>query len=183
MTTSTQIHFRQATTGDAPALAELAAETFIETFGHLYKEEDLRAHLAEKCSAEFFRQSMKNGDDIMIVEDKGKLAGYCKMGDIGLPVAYPPKSAQEIHRIYVRKPYQQQGLGQQLLDRALKSPRLAEASVVYLGVWEENDTAKQFYYRNGFMPVGRYLYYVGKQADREIILAHVSSAQTTALAS
>lgn len=171
MTTST-IRFRDATLRDTAMLAELGYDTFFETFGHLYAAEDLRAHLNAQCSEDFFHAALTSGDHIILAEDNGHAVGYCKIGRIGMPVAYPPAEAQEIHRIYVRKAYQGQGLGQELLERALQTKRLREAPVVYLGVWEENLPAQQLYYRHGFMPVGRYLYNVGKHVDREIILAH-----------
>ncbi|MEJ0010843.1 MAG: GNAT family N-acetyltransferase [Alphaproteobacteria bacterium] len=176
MTKSPTVTFRPATPRDADTLAALARETFTDTFGHLYSEGDLSAHLAEKCSPQFFRDALDAGDDITLVEDGGQPVGYSKVGGLGLPVAYPIENAQEIHRIYVRRSHHHQGLGQQLLDRAFASERLKRASVVYLGVWEENDRAKQFYYRNGFMPVGRYLYPVGQQLDRELILAQLMPA-------
>ncbi len=173
MTTQSTVQFRPATARDAETLAALARETFVDTFGHLYREEDLNAHLAEKCSVEYFRDALDAGDEITIAEEKGEVIGYSKVGRLSLPVAYPIENAQEIHRIYVKKSHHHRGLGQALLDRAFASDRLKSASVVYLGVWEENDRAKQFYYRNGFMPVGRYLYPVGEQHDRELILAQL----------
>lgn len=36
---------RQADTSDAPALAALAVETYVEAFGHSFSPDDLAAHL------------------------------------------------------------------------------------------------------------------------------------------
>ena len=41
---------RRATPDDIPALAELGATTFVETFGHLYRPEDLQSFLEESHS-------------------------------------------------------------------------------------------------------------------------------------
>ena len=176
MSSSTTIRFREATSADAGMLASFAATTFSETFGHLYKEADLSSHLKDKCSLESFAEAFEMGDLMILAYDGDELVGFCKIGDVGLPVPHPPASAQEIHRIYVRRKYHGSGLGQELLKRALATKRLKEASLVYLGVWEENDRAKQFYYKNGFMPVGRYLYNVGQQVDNEMILARLQVA-------
>ncbi len=171
--TSKKILFREATPADAVQLAGFAASMFNETFGHLYKAADLESHLKEKCSVESFVEAFVEGDLMILAYDGDELIGYCKIGDVGLPVPHPPGGAQEIHRIYIRRKYHGSGLGQEMLKRALATQRLKEASLVYLGVWEENDRAKQFYYKNGFMPVGRYLYNVGAQVDNEMILARV----------
>lgn len=171
----TNIRFRDATPADASLLASFSASTFNETFGHLYKDDDLSSHLQEKCSVEAFNASFEHGDNVILAYDGDELIGYCKIGEVGLPVPHPPGGAQEIHRIYVRRKYHGSGLGQELLRRALETKRLKEASLVYLGVWEENARAKQFYYKNGFMPVGRYFYPVGSQVDNEMILARVQA--------
>jgi ribosomal protein S18 acetylase RimI-like enzyme len=175
MTASTTIRFSEAERRHAAALAALASETFHETFGHLYPVEDLNQHLQEKCSVEFFEQSLAQGDFVLLAYDGDQIVGYCKAGDVTLPIAHPPHKAQEIHRLYVRKEYHSRGLGQELLTRALHSKRLKEAPLVYLSVWEENDKAKSFYYKNGFLPVGRYLYPVGNQQDQEMILVRVNA--------
>ena len=170
-----KIHFRDATAADAATLAAFSSLTFNETFGHLYSEEDLNDHLQSKCSIEVFNKALAAGDYVILAYDGDELIGFCKIGNVELPVAHPPTGAQEIHRIYLRRKYHGTGLGQELLKRALESKRLKDASLVYLGVWEENDRAKQFYFRNGFLPVGRYLYPVGKQVDNEMILARVQA--------
>ena len=45
---------RQAFDEDAPMLARIGAETFVETFGHLYKPADLNAFLAKSHSVGFY---------------------------------------------------------------------------------------------------------------------------------
>ena len=167
------IHFRDATAADAATLAAFSSLMFSETFGHLYAEEDLNDYLTSKCSVEVFNAALAAGDHVILAYDGNELIGFCKIGNVELPVAHPPADAQEIHRIYLRRKYHGKGLGQELLKRALESKRLKDASLVYLGVWEENDRAKHFYFRNEFLPVGRYLYPVGKQRDNEMILARV----------
>ncbi len=45
------------------------------------------------------------------------------------------------------------------------------SNIVYLGVWEENLKAQALYKQFGFAPSGRYLYQVGDQFDKEIIMS------------
>lgn len=46
---------RPATVADAEVVARLGAETFMETFGHLYTPQDLAAFLAASRTASFYR--------------------------------------------------------------------------------------------------------------------------------
>ena len=172
---SANLTFRDATRADAAAMARFSEMTFRDTFPDMYCEADLTSHLASKCSEAFFEDAIAAGDTILLAYDEGELVGLCKIGDVGVPIAHPPADAQEIHRLYVHRKYQGGGLGRELMKRALETRRLREASLVYLGVWENNHRAKSFYYKNGFMPVGRYLYPVGAQLDNEMILARVQA--------
>jgi ribosomal protein S18 acetylase RimI-like enzyme len=91
---------------------------------------------------------------------------------VALPVKPPlHKGAQEIHRVYVEKSFQGRGLGKALMLHILSLPRVTTAPVVYLGVWEENLKAQSLYRQYGFSPVGHYLYAVGDQHDKEMIMA------------
>jgi ribosomal protein S18 acetylase RimI-like enzyme len=160
-----------ATQADCDAIAELAARTFTETFGHLYTAKNLASHLASHCSADYFTAAIAAGDTLLLIHAEGALIGYAKLGHVGLPVKPLPPGAAEIHRVYLRKAFQGQGIGKAVMMYMLSLPLLATAPVVYLGVWEENLKAQALYAHYGFEPVGRYLYYVGTQADREIIMA------------
>jgi ribosomal protein S18 acetylase RimI-like enzyme len=173
---SANLRFREATRADAAAMAQFSQMTFRETFPDMYSEEDLTAHLQSKCSETFFCDALAAGDTILLAHDGNELVGLCKIGDVGVPIAHPPADAQEIHRLYVHRKYQGGGLGRELMKRALDTHRLREASLVYLSVWEDNHRAKSFYFKNDFMPVGRYLYPVGKHLDNEMILARMQAA-------
>ncbi len=164
--------FTEATIDDCEAVAALAQKTFIEAFGHLYRPENREAHVVEKFSAAFFRDALASGDTILMLHDAARLIGYAKVGHLSLPVKPPiARGAQEIHRVYVDKEFQGRGLGKALMLHILSLPRIAAASAVYLGVWEENLRAQHLYTLYGFEPVGKYLYQVGDQADNEIIMA------------
>lgn len=165
---------RDATPNECEAVAEFAAKTFTETFGHLYRPDNLLKHLFEKFSAGFFAEALAKGDSIILQEEAGKMVGYAKIGHLSLPVKPPiPKGAQEIQRVYIDPAFQGKGFGKALMLHILSLPRITTAPAVYLGVWEENLRAQQLYTQYGFEPVGRYLYHVGDQSDREIIMARV----------
>jgi ribosomal protein S18 acetylase RimI-like enzyme len=161
-----------ATNDDCEMVAQFAARTFTDTFGHLYRPENLLHHVLHKCSAAFFEEALAAGDTVLMMHDGDRLIGYAKVGQVALPVKHTiPRGAQEIHRVYVDKEFQGQGLGKQLMLHILSLPRIAHAPAVYLGVWEENRRAQHLYTLYGFEPVGKYLYQVGDQSDNELIMA------------
>ncbi len=165
-----------ATRADCAAIAELSARTFSETFGHLYKPEDLASHLASHSSVAFFEQALARGDTLVMLKVEDKLVGYSKLGHVDVPVDTPPKGSVEIHRVYLDKAYQNRGLGKAMMKHILALPQVATAPAIYIGVWEENLRAQALYHHYGFKPIGHYLYYVGAHADREIIMARTRAA-------
>ncbi len=162
----------EATKTDCAAIAQVATQTFIDTFGHLYTAANREQHSAEKFSPDYFSQALDAGDTVLMLQYEGQLIGYAKVGHVGLPVKAPiPDGAQEITRVYIDKAFHGRGFGKALMLHILSLPRIVTAPVVYLGVWEENLKAQALYQQYGFSPVGRYLYQVGDQFDNEIIMA------------
>ena len=53
---------RRATVGDAQALSSLAARTFSETFGHLYRPQDLQAFLDDAYAVDKQRVILAHPD-------------------------------------------------------------------------------------------------------------------------
>jgi len=166
------LHIIQANSEDCEALAPFAARMFTHTFGHLYRPENLADHLARAYSAATFREALAAGDTILLMKSGDAILGYAKVGHVALPVAPPPPAgAVEIHRVYIDDAHHGKGLGKQLMLHVLSLPQVQLAPIVYLGVWEENLRAQALYAQYGFTQVGRYLYQVGDQFDRELILA------------
>lgn len=160
-----------ATEADISAVAAFAAEVFAEYFGHLYRPENLALHIAATCSPDYFRKTLASGETLLLLKSDDRLIGYAKLGHVTLPLPKPPAAgALEIHRVYIDQDFRDQGLGKLLVMHLLGLPQVQVAPAVYLGVWEENVRAQALYAQYGFKPIGHYLYKVGDQSDREMIM-------------
>ena len=169
---STQFTITEATKADCDAISVIAKKTFSETFGHLYRPENLAAHLALKFSPEFFETALEAGDTLLLLKENDLLVGYSQVGHVSLPVKGAiPKGAQELHRVYIDKAHQNRGYGKQTMVYIFNMPRMQTAPIIYLGVWEENLGAQALYKHYGFEVVGKYLYQVVDQYDHEFIMA------------
>jgi diamine N-acetyltransferase len=153
---------------DGAALASVAADTFRETFGHLYSSEDLESHLTNYCSRAYFERALEESNAHIVLAWQGQQAiGYVQWGEVILPVASPEECSREIRRLYVRESHQAEGVGKKLFEHALC--QCAAAPAIYLGVWEHNHKAQRFYTRYGFTHVGEHYFLVGNHADRDLI--------------
>jgi ribosomal protein S18 acetylase RimI-like enzyme len=161
---------RDAGVADAASLGDLCRRTFVETFGPLYRREDLDSFLA-RLNDEAWRGEL--GDpaiSVRIAEAEGTPVGYAKVGPLSLP-ADPGGPAAELRQLYVLKAWQGSGIAHRLMDWALARARERGAGRLFLSVWSGNERAKNFYRRYGFSFVAPYLFMVGEQADEDEIWA------------
>ena len=162
------ITYRDLNAGDAAALADLHRRSFVETFAHLYRPEDLEAFLAQ-LTEEGFRKELLDGEHrIRFAESDGEPVAFVKLGPITLPVE-PARPALEFRQLYVLRRWQGSGIAAALADWAIAEARARGAEELYLSVWTANDRAKAFYRRYGFAYVGPYKFMVGEQADEDEI--------------
>ena len=166
------IVFRSAALDDAPRISEVFQQSFMDTFGHLYRAEDLAEFLATKGADAFRRDLEDSRFEVIAAEHDGQLIGYVKLGPPELPVETPPDTI-EVRQLYVLKRWHGSGVARELMDRALDLVREKQARHVQLSVYVDNHRARRFYERYGFHAVGRYDFMVGSHADEDIILRHI----------
>ncbi len=162
---------RRAGSADAEVLARIGAETFIETFAHLYDPGDLRAFLAEAYSLERTRAELANpARAAWLVELDGEAIGFATAGPCALPHDAVTPACGELKRFYFYKAWQNGGRGRALFDEVMAWLQHDGPRTVWIGVWSENQGAQRFYLRHGFEKVGEYGFRVGATVDREFIL-------------
>ena len=173
---------RRALPGDAVAVAELARDTFVETFGHLYHPEDLAAFQSESQSAAVYTPLLADpGVAVWVAEDsRHALVGFLLVGSCKLPVPQREATAGEIRQLYLRAAVQRDGLGTRLLITGLDWLAARGYSPLYVGVWSGNPGAQRLYARYGFAKIGEYDFPVGKHLDREFIFRQVPTPPASA---
>ena len=162
------IAYRDATPADAPLLASLFARSFTETFGHLYKPQDLAAFLAGADERAWAEELADPGLATRIAEEEGVAVGFAKVGRVSLPVS-PAGPAAELRQLYILQPWHGRGIAQELMRWTLDRAGAAGARELYLSVYVDNHRARRLYERYGFTFVGPYAFMVGDQADEDEI--------------
>lgn len=162
---------RRATVADAETLSVLASRTFVETFGHLYPDEDLQGFLREAYAVDRQRVILEHpAYAVWLLEADGVAIGHAAAGPCGLPHADVQPGDGELKRLYLIKDYQSCGWGSRLFETALAWLQREGPRTLWIGVWSENFGAQRFYARYGFAQVGEYEFPVGRVRDREFIL-------------
>ena len=163
------LDYRMADSSDAKALAELGANTFIDTFGHLYQPDDLQAFLQNHSPENWHKELNDSAFEICVAEQDGQLVGYVKLGPPHLPFE-PRGEAAELRQLYVLEEMKGQGVAQALMEWVIDRARAQRADYLYLSVFTENHRARRFYEKYGFEPEGTYSFMVGNHADEDIVM-------------
>lgn len=162
---------RRAGVGDAQTLSELATATFVETFGHLYPDEDLQAFLADSYAVDKQAAILGHPDyAVWFLEHEGRPVGHCAAGPCGLPHDEVRPGDGEVKRLYVLHGHQNGGWGARMFEAAVAWLERDRPRTLWVGVWSENLGAQRFYGRYGFSRVGTYEFPVGRVRDLEFIL-------------
>lgn len=163
------ISFRNAAVADAPALAELGARSFTDTFGHLYDPADLALFLEKHTPDSWAAELADPAYAVRVGEADGALMAYAKLGPPQLPFR-PRGNAAELRQFYVLAPWHGTGVAQQLLDWVIATARAGQADDLYLSVFTDNHRARRFYEKLGFVAEGTYAFMVGSHADEDIVM-------------
>jgi predicted N-acetyltransferase YhbS len=163
------ITYRDGVPGDAQALDRLFDTVFCETFGHLYRPEDLDAFLTSYGIADWERDLADRACAFRVAEMDGRIVGYVKLGPVEIPVE-TSRPALLLDQIYVAQDHHGASIAGTLMEWTFEEAARRGAEELYLTVFIDNHRANRFYDRYGFEAVGRYDFMVGEQADHDIIM-------------
>jgi ribosomal protein S18 acetylase RimI-like enzyme len=171
------LNIRRAVSADAPTLSKLSADTFVETFGHLYSAKDLEDYLAHAYTESSYLDGLNElGFAAWLLENaEGTPLGFAYAGPADIPHDDVQPGDMQLVRLYLMKSAQSGGWGGRLMDAAMDWMSASAPRSMWIGVWSENLGAQRFYARYGFSQAGTYLYPVGETNDIEFIYRKVIS--------
>lgn len=161
--------FRNAGVSDAEALAALGRRSFSETFGHLYSADNLATFLATHSIEGWARELGHPDFAIRIGEVDGEAMAYAKLGPPTLPFE-PRGKAIELRQFYVLSDWHGCGAAGEMMRWVLDVARRRGGEDLYLSVFIDNQRARAFYTRYGFVEEGRYAFMVGTHADEDVVM-------------
>ncbi|RZL37684.1 MAG: GNAT family N-acetyltransferase [Rubrivivax sp.] len=148
------LSIRPATPEDALALAAFAAQAFTDTYRDLDARE-VADYVAEHLQPEVMSGVIQDPACTTLLACVGnQLAGYAILRAGPSPACVARPAPLELWRIYLGEGFIGQGLGSRLRRAVQAEARRQGARSLWLGVYDRNVRAVQFYKRFGFAPVG-----------------------------
>lgn len=160
-------------------LQQLSKQTFFESFSSGNTEENMARYLEEGFSLDKLTRELKDENtSFYFVKSTHEVIGYMKLNEGRAQTELQKEDSFEIERIYVLSDYQGKGIGRQLLEKAIQMAKKKKASYIWLGVWEENKRAIQFYKKNGFIAFDEHYFMVGDDKQTDIMMKLTLNVET-----
>ncbi len=156
---------------DIEQLQAIGRQTFAETFAESNSAEDMAKYLEEAYAHEKLSSELNDpNSEFYLATLKHEVIGYLKLNFGDAQTELKDNNAVEIERIYIAKAFHGQKFGQLLYDKAIEVAKEKKVDYIWLGVWEENHRAIQFYTKNGFVAFDKHVFLLGNDAQTDIMM-------------
>lgn len=146
---------RHATPEDATLLASFAARAFTDTYREISDAQEIADYVAEHFQPEVMAGVMADSACTVLLAWVGEqLAGYAILKAEPAPDCVTGPAPLKLWRIYLGAGFIGQGLGARLMQAVHEQARERNARTLWLGVYDRNVRAVEFYERFGFAKVG-----------------------------
>ncbi|MBB5888321.1 GNAT family N-acetyltransferase [Lactovum miscens] len=165
------ITLKKVTQKELLDLQKISIETFTETFLDDNNAESLKIYLEKAYNFKKLSSEVANTESNFQFIYYGKqLAGYIKL-NVGVAQSeMVGLNTLEVERIYIKSSYKRLGLGKCLLNYAFKQAQELNKSKVWLGVWEQNINALNFYRKMGFVYFGKHIFDLGGEKQCDLLM-------------
>lgn len=165
------IELRKISVEDIGKLIEISIQTFSETFASTNTPEDLDHYFAYAYDEEKLLKELQCENSwFYFAEVDGALAGYLKVNVGDAQTELQEDDGYEVERIYVLKKYYGSGIGAKLMDFAIEKGRALERKYLWLGVFEANFRAQNFYKKYGLSAFSEHVFMMGESAQRDVLM-------------
>ena len=165
------IEIKKVTINDIDQLQKIGKNTFFETFSTANTKENMKRYLDEEFSVKKLKDELNDQfAEFYFASLDNKIIGYLKLNFGQSQTDLQDDKAIEIERIYVLKEFHGKKVGQLLYDKAIQISRQKNSEYVWLGVWEKNPRAINFYKKNGFVEFDKHLFKLGDDEQTDIMM-------------
>jgi ribosomal protein S18 acetylase RimI-like enzyme len=167
----TNISLEKISVSDVEWLQEISKQTFIETFAAVNTVSNMLQYLNGALSIQTLSdEMMKKDSEFYFAKKEDKIVGYLKLNFGDSQTESIDENGMEIERIYVLKAFHGQGIGQYMFDEAIAMARQKHLKFLWLGVWEENHRALNFYKKNGLVEFDKHNFILGNDVQTDVLM-------------
>jgi len=158
---------------DAETLARIGWTSFDEAFADhpANHPDDMRIYMNEAFSVETISADLREPDTIyLIAEIDNEAVGYAKLKVNSREDGITGEKTFELCRLYALDKFIGKGVGRALMLKSFELAKEKGCDVFWLGVWEFNFRAQQFYEKFGFEKCGEHIFQLGSDPQTDWIM-------------
>jgi ribosomal protein S18 acetylase RimI-like enzyme len=160
-----------ATKHDAELIADMSRQTFYETFAADNTKEDIDKFMNEQFTKEMIMQEVGAENNIFLLAyDAEHPVGYARIRENNNPPSLGTSNAIEIARIYAATNAIGKGIGKALMQKCIEIAKVGNRQLVWLGVWEKNQRAIEFYKKWGFEKFAEHDFILGNDVQKDWLM-------------
>lgn len=165
-----RITVREAHIEDAALIADLSRQTFYDTFAADNNPADMQLFMDEQFTMESLIDEVGSpGNIFFLAFADDEVAGYVRLREKSEHLLnYVP--SLEIARLYAVTNMIGKGIGKQLMEASIACARKLHKEIIWLGVWEKNRRAIDFYERFGFEKFAEHDFILGKDVQKDWLM-------------
>ena len=166
------LFLRYATKDDAALIADISRQTFYETFAADNTKEDMDKFLKEQFTRGRLMLEVGARENIFLLcyNENDNIAGYAKLREGKMQAGLENLSSIEVARIYVVQKFIGTGVGALLMKACIDIAKEKKKQVIWLGVWEKNKRAIDFYAKFSFEKFGECDFLLGDDVQRDWLM-------------
>jgi diamine N-acetyltransferase len=170
------ITIRSCSLHDVNTIVSLGIRTFRDTFDDVNTTENMMMYINEKFTLRKIREEIEEpGSLFFLAERNGKAIGYARVRTSQQLSELNGTNALEIERLYADKTFIGTGVGKALMNTCMDYARQKGFTMVWLGVWEHNLRAIEFYKKIGFEKFSHHVFMLGHDAQVDHLMKkHIS---------
>ena len=151
----TPVQIRSATPDDIAELAAMAAQAFRDTYGDTDDPAEIEDYVTTQLTPAYFATHVASPESsVLLATCSGELLGYAVVTQSLPPECVRGESPVELARFYLHRDAKGKGHGAVLMRAVHAAARRFGATTIWLGVYDRNARAREFYRRWGFVDVG-----------------------------
>ncbi|MFX3632560.1 MAG: GNAT family N-acetyltransferase [Candidatus Pristimantibacillus sp.] len=168
------VTIKECTREDLQLLQEISVETFNDTFKDQNSPENMKAYLERAFNSKQLEKELFNSSSAFyFIFFNEEIAGYLKVNTNDAQSEKIGAESLEIERIYISNKFQRKGLGKYLFNKAMEIAIRQNKKMIWLGVWEKNENAIDFYEKMGFVQTGAHSFYMGDEEQIDFLMTKI----------
>ncbi len=165
------LQIKIATIKDAQIISNISKQTFYEAFHLQNTKADMDLFLASHFNVLDTVEELQNINNVFyLVYNNEQLCAYAKVVDVNNPKELPDYHTLRISRIYVINQFIGKGVGKLLMQTCIHKASSLKKDIVWLGVWEQNTNAINFYKHYGFQQFATEIFMLGTDPQTDLLM-------------